>query len=238
MKLSKILCVFLPLLTAACHSNKWYVDAAVQEAREFLLESEYPVLTVMQQEFVRFAAPSVLTTPVLGGIPYGVHQSCITWVVPDYPYAIMVCGYGDDNFSDWTPNRILLRDLTIPNTALDNATATARAHILRDLFDTLSTSNYNRVRFSRPEVYRTAFDIQAENPDSKNITANNMQYSLVWKFDPDEKGNVFCAAACGTAEENMQNWRFSFCTFMSAEEFERELLVQENFPAAVNPVEE
>lgn len=227
MKIKAFFSLLLPFLVISCvHSNKWYVDAAVREAREFVLEAESPVLTTEQKEFIRFAAPAVLTSPVIDGVPYGTAQSCITWVVPDYPYAVMVCGYGDDNFSNWTPNRILLRDLTLPNPALDNAVAAARNQVMADLFDTMSAAQYNRVRFSRPEIYRTDFDLLqniAGISDPAALTASaegGTQYSVVWRFDREADGTASCAVACGTAGESIEGWQLNFCAFMDIEEFE------------------
>ena len=211
------------LFSAGCsHTNKWYVDAAVREAREFLLKSDAPALTTAQKEFIRFASPTVLTKPVLGGIPYAVHQSCITWVIPDYPFAIMVCGYGDDNFSNWTPNRILLRELSVPNPALDNAVAAARERVLTDLFDFLSPADYNHVRFANAEIYRTGFDLASERvvPEEEEDDSGMIQYSIVWRLSADPSGRELCAVACGLGGEKMKDWSIDFCTVMDAGELE------------------
>ena len=255
--ISILLFASVMLFSAGCaHTNKWYVDAAVREAREFLLKSDAPALTTAQKEFIRFAAPTVLTKPVLGGIPYAVHQSCITWVIPDYPFAIMVCGYGDDNFSNWTPNRILLRELSVPNPDLDKAVAAARARVLVDLFDFMSTADYNHVRFANAEIYRTAFVLADESvasgeeeteedaapveeeaaesaaPVEEAVETNTIQYSIVWRLSADPSGRDLCAVACGMGGEKMKDWSVSFCTVMDADELEGCRIVSE--PAEIS----
>ena len=237
MKIKVCFAFLLAFLAVSCaHTNKWYVDAAVRSAREFVLESDSPRLTTGQQEFIRFASPVVLVAPVLDGIPYGVSQVCITWVIPDYPYAVMVCGYGDDNFSNWTPNRILLRDLTIPNPALDTAIAAARSQIMADLYDAMTPAQYNRVRFSQPEIYKTAFDLPEHIPGISDSAAfeGKTQYSAVWKFDREQDGVQRCAVACGTAGDSIEGWNVIFCACMDLAELEAARVGSNNVPLNID----
>ena len=223
--------LLLALIAAGCRSELHYQHRAVERARKYLLENCRD-LDSEDINFVRFNAPLLLHSPVLGSyeeesrkekLASDLQQICVTWMIPGKKDLYMVFGVSSARMDGWEPNRIILRDYTRYQPVTASAVSNARTFAQNNFFDDLSVTEANNVRFSFPYLIRTKFDLNF-NPDGKKSAVElekalenakgMIQYSLVWKL----KGRNLVFA--GLAKKGFEKWDFSFAQIISDEELD------------------
>lgn len=223
--------LLLALIAAGCRSELHYQHRAVERARKYLLENCRD-LSSEDINFVRFNAPLLLHSPVLGSydeetrhekLVSELQQICVTWMIPGKKDLYMVFGVSGARMDGWEPNRIILRDYKRYNPVTASAVSKVRKFAQDNFFDDLSVSEANHVRFSFPYLVRTKFDLNF-NPDGKKTpedlkkilkNAESMiQYSLVWKLDG--RNLVFA----GLSKVGFDKWDFSFAQIIDDKELE------------------
>jgi len=221
--------LLLALIAGGCRSELYYQHRAVERARKYLLENCRD-LSSADINFVRFNAPLLLHSPVIGShdeetryekLVSELQQICVTWMIPGKKDLYMVFGVSGARMDGWYPNRIILRDYTRYQPVLAQAVSKTRKFAQDNFFDDLGVTEANHVRFSFPYLIRTKFDLNF-NPDGKKSpeelakirkdAEDKIQYSLVWKLDG--RNLVFA----GLSKPGLGDWDFSFAQIIDDKE--------------------
>ena len=219
----------LALIAAGCRSELHYQHRAVDRARKYLLENCRD-LSSEDIYFVRFNAPLLLHSPVLGAfdeetsrekLVSELQQICVTWVIPGRKDLYMVFGVSGARMDGWEPNRILIRNYDRYVPVLANAIAISRTFAQNNFSDDLRARELNTIRFAFPYLMRTNFDLNFDSygkisgeelAEIRKQAAGKIQYSLVWKLDG--RNLVFA----GLSSPGMPDWNFSFAQLLDDRE--------------------
>ncbi len=196
--------LFFALLLAGlvgCKSDIYYHDAAVTEAREYLLEHS-PELTLEEREYVTFNAPVFLYgEDIKGGMGTAVStkrgQICITWLIPGREDCYMVVGFSGRRMLDWSPNRLLKKNFKANQAVSLPIYQSARGYVYKNLYNNLDVSAATEVRFSTPKIYYSNL------PMNVGPEEGFMQVSLVW--DWPENPNTYTIVT-GFAKADLSNF--------------------------------
>ena len=213
---------------SGCRSDLYYQAEAVERAREFILK-EAVELNLEERSFVRFNDPVLLHAPVIGSLGFAgtetlhneLQQICVTWQIPGKEELYMVFGVSGARMDRWYPNRLLRKKYTTTERPLKAASEEALKYARNNLYDRLSVTEFNMLRFNPPWLLRTNFELNV-NPEGKLTPAEKdkisgtwkqmVQYSLVWKFGKNEL--VFA----GMAKPGLAGWQICFAGLLPAEE--------------------
>ncbi len=186
-----------------CQSDIYYQNAAVDRAREYLLENA-PELNVAEREYVTFNAPVLLYDEQADAAGTGLFytrqpgQICVSWKIPERKEFYMVVGYSDSRMLDWYPNRLLRREFSDRQNVAATAVKNAQQFVYANLYTNLATSAATEVRFTEPEIFISQFPVEEvlnltgtpeENQQAIKNAAEKTQFSMLWKW-PDSPGKV------------------------------------------------
>lgn len=238
---------FLPIpallavwILCGCQSDRYYQQRAVERAREFLLK-EARELSPAEAARVRFEDPVLLTVEMLG---FGMHSLdtgrqpvYVTWRMPERGLEYLVFGVSTVRMDDWYPNRLIRKSFKHPLSTVSAAAALARSYAVQNLQAQLSAEELNRVRFQRPWVLRTDFELNL-NPkgdldkEALELAAKNAeartQYSLVWKGKDENTPQVLF---CGLSQPSLAGWQINFAGVLDAGEVHSHTLQVMHTPA-------
>ena len=234
--------LLLLLIAAGCRSELHYQHRAVERARKYLLENS-PDFSTEEMAYVRYNAPLLLHSPVLGSynektksekLASELQQICVTWMIPGRKDLYMVFGVSGARMDAWEPNRIIVRSYDRYAPVLANAVAATRSYAQNNLFDEMGVQEANTVRFSFPYLMRTNFKLNLDPTGKKSIQElaearaiadQKIQYSLVWKLDGR------CLVFAGLSSVGFKDWDFSFAQLMDEKELKAHLVKEVMTPA-------
>ncbi|MCQ2379008.1 MAG: hypothetical protein MJ016_07390 [Victivallaceae bacterium] len=215
---------------AGCRSDQYYQSAAVDDAREFLLDNA-PELTQEEVFYVRYNDPVFLKGEALGDPKNAMgswehtdsylRQICVAWRIPTREELYMVCGFSEERMHFWKPNRLLRKKFVKEEKVQEKMLAAAQTCVRNRILGDLSTREYNHVRFDYPTLLRTDLDVNfngngilsdEEIAERKNLVAAMNQYSLVWGED-DRR-----IVVSGFADSSLSGWSPIFAAVLTAEE--------------------
>ncbi|MDD3118718.1 MAG: hypothetical protein PHQ27_06040 [Victivallales bacterium] len=185
--------VLLAIVAMSCQSRGYYVERAVGDARDFVLE-HMRELTPDQRNFIRYNKPVMyaetysggdfwVTVQPLGGNDYC--QMCAVWNVPGEKLPIIVFGVSDHGVRGWYPVKIMRRHFRTMEAVREQAIKNAMMYAMNEMLY-LQTSDRNRIRFSPPRIFVTKFalGISGRGKDLQQSVQNeNLQVSFVWPSD-------------------------------------------------------
>ncbi len=209
-----LLVVCCALLTG-CRSTAYYQDKAVERARKFLLEEASEEFTALQMAHVRYSKPVLLVESIFGGgvATNDLSQICVTWLIPGKENVYMVYGVSELRMSTWYPERLIRK--TFPKADMNrlNAVSAARNYALGSLYFDMTKHQYNQVRFAMPEIKKSSF----EAPENKEKLT---QFTFVWDCGDKDKR----VAVCGTANEDLSNFKVLFGGVMTTDELNKSIV--------------
>jgi len=241
-KMRKIgLFLLTAVIVTGCHSDIYYQDRAAQRARKFLLEcngdlSSEDRLNISDINYIRFNAPVLLYSPVLGDdsrssrdgkLESELLQICVTWLIPGREKLYMVFGVSDARMDYWFPNRVLLRTYDPKVPALTGVLNNARNFVRNNFYSDMEPDEINHVRFGYPYLLRTDIAINyntngTDNADevaaSRKAAGKKIQYSLVWELG---KRNLVVTML---ADKGVKNAGIVFGGFLTDEELKMKTL--------------
>lgn len=231
--LATLVCaLLLPNLTA-CRSQAGYRNAAVESAREFLLAAD-TTLTFEEREYIQFNEPVFLRAPILKKNDPGTErynpilsssldQVCVAWKLPEREETFMVYGTAGISMASWSPERVIIKNFDKGNPALSNAIDKSRNFVRNTQASQLTKSEFNRFRFSWPEIYSTSFpddflSAQFVPAESSFKDENAIQLSMVWPMDnPD-----YCLVVTGYAANiSLDQWQVNAGGVISITELQK-----------------
>lgn len=238
------------ILLSGCRSDVYYQNRAVERARKFLLANA-PELSVEQIYFVKYNSPILLTAPILdkrGKIEREMvtaeqRQICVTWAIPGMDKYYLVFGSSSGRMEFWYPNRLIRKTFRQFSPPLNAAMETARKYALNYLYEDMSVTEFNEVRFYFPYVIETKFEYvldptgnasQEEIDKVRTGLEKKTQYSLVWKFPERGEAMVFC----GASQPDLTGWNVNFAGWVPFEELDAETIEVVRTPEdATTPIE-
>jgi hypothetical protein len=120
----KFFCVltFL-LLLAGCATTEKNKDNAVADARDYIFE-KVPHMSIENATYIKYTYPEILENEIAN---YGYDQAhpysqlCLVWNLPKPKISLMVVGISPDNFSGWSPIRLIYKDTNLVKTERINS---------------------------------------------------------------------------------------------------------------------
>ena len=230
----------LLLLMCSCRSDVHYQNQAIERARDFLLKNAGD-LDWEQREFVRYADPVILHSPVIGEGKFGkldeLHseqrQICVTWQLPGQKDLYMVFGVSNGRMNFWTPERVIRKKFVSHPTPLAAMAKDAAAYAVNNLYHDLSVVNMNKIRFTPPALLITNFDISVEKPADpvekaafEDALAKKIQFTAAWELD-----NSNSAFFCGRGNPDLTNWQIERAGIISTAELASRTLRTVKTPA-------
>lgn len=190
---------------------------AVEKARAYALDN-LKNLSETQRDFIRYTDPAIMDRTVyrLRGSNDMMH-TCMVWNVPGVEGSVVVAGHGERSLLEWSPDRIVVEDLTPVDKAMNAAAQRAVEFAMTRMLH-LSDYERNCVRFNPPEAYRSSFEVEPEEPKdegkplsrweaylkSKEKKGKPVQYTFVWKAGDDATR----IAVCGfSPKEGLTGWK-------------------------------
>ena len=227
------------VLCVGCRSDAYYQNRAVERAREYLLD-EAKELSAEEKYFVTFNDPVFLTAPIIGTTGFSTARSidapvlndqllqiCISWKLPTRDEWYLVYGASNARMDFWYPDRLIRKKFARAEiSALEKATALSRTYARDNLFDLMSATEQNFIRFHFPAVLETNFEPNftptgTEKPEdvekAKKRAADSTQYSLVWEMPGEAEAAVFC----GFGKAEMAGWKINFAGRVSSDELRK-----------------
>lgn len=222
-------------VVAGCQSDEYYQNRAVEKARDYLLKHA-PELSTEEMYYVKFHDPVLLTGPIVGDasrrrederLNSEQQQICVCWIIPGREENYLVYGASGGNMEYWHPKRLIRKRFAVEIPLEERAIATARQYTLDNLFEQLSSAELNAVRFRKPVIADTAFELNL-NPEGKlseeeiaavrKTLASQVQISIAWPSpDQPERMIVFCGMA---PPKNIAGWKINFAGLMDRNEFD------------------
>ncbi len=189
---------------SGCKSDIYYQDAAVNEARGYLLDHS-PELSLEEREYVNFTKPALLTSDTITGSAKSTltsksGQIAVSWIFPKRDKVYMVVGFSDSRMLSWSPNRLVIKDLTPDKSTSHNTLFdTARKYVYSNLYTNLPVSAATEVRFGEPKLYYSNFPVTATiDPEAtveqqeflNQMITTQTQFSVVWEWPNGDQFTV------------------------------------------------
>ncbi len=274
----KIIFAFLTVLagviSAGCKTD--YSLEAADTAREFALE-KLKGLNEEQRHFVRYTQPVLYSNLIfeqkvvpltnvdhikvikMKKLPIAPEQDmmhhCFVWAPPGLEANVVVVGAGERSLRFWSPVRVLLKNYIPDDTDYESAKNQAKNYAA-SYREELTPQEWDRIRFSEPEVLYTRFPLTWKAEDSeqvltpwetymKDLRARTetqkiqegkaeeiilTQLSLVWKADQDGKMIVFSGFSRFGC---LNGWKPQQVLHMENAEIEQGTLTEEEIRAIV-----
>ncbi|MCP4179041.1 MAG: hypothetical protein GY756_14875 [bacterium] len=121
--LKKFFVLTFLLLLVGCATTEENKDKAVVRARDYIFE-KVPHMTIENATYIKFTYPEILEDEIAN---YGYSQThpysqlCLVWNLPKPKISLMVVGFSPDNFSGWSPIRLIYKDTNMIKTERINA---------------------------------------------------------------------------------------------------------------------
>ena len=174
--------LLLPVVIAAlsgCHSELHYKEQAVESARKYICK-EARELTPEEYAFVKLTPPVIFKGDILYGNKLsetisggGRVQICVTWRIPEKKNDYMVFGVSDAGMNNWSPARLIRRPIRGIDENAMSALGAARHYTMASLYEQLSVEELNNVRFRRPELILSAFDLGVQKIEQPKTNGEN-----------------------------------------------------------------
>jgi len=221
MRLKLISLAFLiALLAQSCGID--FQTRAVDKARNYALDN-LKQLNETQRSFIRYTDPVIMDRVIYRMNNTGRYcdllHVCMVWKVPGMDSSIVVAGHAERSLLEWNPDRIIIEDLTAPDSIIAKNQEDAIIFAMNRMLS-LSDAERNHIRFTPAEIYKTKFALPEDETKDENRTLSRweaylkskekkpepIQYSVVWKMPPNGT-EAIVISGLAPSEKSTGKWK-------------------------------